>query len=440
MKKFKLAVILFLFAAFNSACTKDKTMSEYQREKLQENLALYQSVAGSYTGLVNSQQDGRIIGAMQIDLRAETIVDSSNSGDSALGTPVLVSNIRFLDENVVSLSAASSFYDLRTGAYSTHVVVTRSSGKSEQIMVRGNLGGGVLHGEIASLNYPNYGGQFILERGGKDIHDLIKNIPNSPEKRRGGRQTSAYVGMTEFTSGISKPVQIVMIQPLRGTSEDFLDLMSPIKSVQVNFNYTESMNILFDETVFDVQQGFLTGQSALTQNGQNKQMRLECLIYDSIKLNCKHITPDVGIAAITEAVLNSQNLPLPADDISDRQSITKRFVGRSQIGDDYRRIIMSATLPVRDRLTELLDLFFPVNERTLHATINFSESVSVSFVNLKWDGINGLLDGSEGELDRRIYYQCHDFYFVKTKFPFKCNYWTSRSPTIQIEFSSLFKE
>lgn len=444
IKKLKLISIFTLIMAFAVSCTKDKTMSDYQREKLRENLALYQSVAGNYTGLVRAKNSDQIIGAMQISLSAETVVDSSKGGDSALGTPILVSNIRFLDKNIINLSGANSFYDSSTGSYNTHIVISRSSGSSgsgpsEEIIVSGSLSNGTLQGGIASISYPNHGGEFILLRGGASIQDLKKSIPQSPDSNPDQRNVSSYIGETEFTSGgVSRPVQIVIVQPLRGTPEDFLDLVSPIKSVQINFNYSESLSILFLDSVFDVEQGLITGQTSVVSGGRNKRMNLECHFFEKVNVTCRHITADVGVAAKTVGILNSQNKALPPDDTTDRQLLTKQYAGLGRMGDQNRRITMSVTLPLRDRLTELLDLFFPVTEKLMDVTIRFSEDVMVSFINLKWDALSGLLDGSAVGGDRTSYYQCHDFYFTTTKNTFKCHFWTNRSPTIEIVFAPPF--
>jgi hypothetical protein len=105
------------------ACGEDKTLDEHQRERLQENLAVYQSVAGRYTGKVSSAQEGKDIGALEVVLRADVQVNPNGGGESSQGSPILVANIRFLNRNIISLSAHNSFYDSKTGAFNAQIDV-----------------------------------------------------------------------------------------------------------------------------------------------------------------------------------------------------------------------------------------------------------------------------------------------------------------------------
>jgi hypothetical protein len=111
MKKFLSIGLLVLL----SACAKDKSVDDYQRDKLQKNLALYESVAGSYSGIVTSQESGDVMGAMELSLRAEVTPVDSKDGDTSVATPILVGSVRFLDQNIISLSAPNGYYDPTSG-------------------------------------------------------------------------------------------------------------------------------------------------------------------------------------------------------------------------------------------------------------------------------------------------------------------------------------
>lgn len=426
-------------------CGKDKTVSEYQRERLQENLALYQSVAGSYTGLVTSQQDDRVLGAIQIELRAETSVNPSSGGETALGTPTLVSNIRFLADNIVALSAPTSFYDPSSGAYSAQITIRRAdSGRDEQVALNGVLSGGTLRGEIGTVNDPAFGGRFTATRGGAPITQLVRQkapgeLPSDDESR----QVRSYLGSTTFTAGGAKPVTVVVVQPVRGTAEDFLDLMSPVKSVQVSFNYSQSLHVQFPAAVLDLRQGLLTGQTTLNVNGQSQQMTLECRVGADVDLVCKHVTTASGVTATTRAKEAKQNTSVPREDTAAGRSVTKVFRGRGKLGGTEGVMTLSVTRPSRGRLVDLLELFFPPSEQLLNVAVTISEGVTISLGGIKWDMLNGLLDGSSpgqtGGDSYTVYLQCHDFYFDQTSGPFRCDYRTSRSPNISIHFKPPYR-
>lgn len=434
-------VLICALGLLSAACAKDKTVAEYQREKLQENLALYQSVVGSYTGMVVSKEDGRTLGALEVELRADTIVDQSPGGESALGTPVLVSNIRFLNENVVSLSASSSFYDPGSGAYSAQIDVPRGQGgATEQVTVNGVLSGGTLTGEIATTNHPEAGGRFTLDRGGKPLTSLAKlKTPQELEDAKGSRQVSTFSGTTTFAGGAKRAVYIVVLQPLNGSAEDFLDLISPVKTVEVNFNYSQTLQILFPGALLDSRQGLLTGRTTINVDGQTQQMTLECRIESGDRrATCKHLTSASGVTATTVAAKDLTPASAPKDNPSERQSITKTFTGRGVMAGQARQMKLTVTLPSRGRMTDLVEQFFPNTEKYVNAAIEFAPDVTMSFMGIKWDSVNGLLDGSftgQGGGDTfATYIQCHDFYFTETTGPFSCTYWTSRSPAIPIQF------
>jgi hypothetical protein len=429
--------LLAVAALVLSACGKDKTLDEYQRERLQENLSVYQSVAGSYTGIVQSTQSHKSLGAMQIDLRAETKVDGSPSGsDSALGKPTLVTNVRFLDETVISFSASSSYYDQDTGAYNAQITILRESGEGETIALSGFIRNGQISGEIATTNFPGYGGSFVLQKDGKPLGELGKaRKPDDLNTNSPTRQLASYDGVTTFSDGSKKQVRIVALTPVRGTAEDFLDIISPRKQVQLSFNYSQSLNLLFSSAIFDLKQGQLTGKLYLKQGGEiTQQMNLECLIVDA-QISCQHVTTGSGVTASTKAeVPNGQAKPLPKD-ADEQKAMTARFKGKGVMAGRTRKMTMQVIKPSRGRMQDLMELFFPTSEKLINLSVEISEAVSVSFMNIKWDASNGIIDGAQAYQDYTAYIQCSEFFFRETKHKFKCNYWSSRSPNIPMEFN-----
>lgn len=421
-------------------CGADKTVDDYQRDKLQQNLSLYQSVGGTYTGTMVSKADKRFIGALQIDLRAETAVSETRSGESALGSPVLVTNLKFLDQNAITLSSPSSYYDPATGVYSSQIAITRTESKTtETVAISGVIRGDSFTGEINSISYPGTGGTFVLKRNGPSITELAKETtPDQLETEEGTRQVSAFTGITSFATGEKKPVHIVLLTPVRGTPEDFLDILTPIKNVQVSFNYSKTLHLLFNGAIYDTRQGLLTGTTSVSVNGQVQNMTLECRTTAGSAMSCRHLTTGSGITASTNATLLTGPSTLP-DDSEPQKAITKVFNGMGTLIGRPQAMKLSVTQPSRGRLADLLELFFPVSEKLVNASIQFADDVSMSFMNVKWDSANGILDGSlVGGQGYTAYVQCTNFYFTRSTQEFSCNYWTSRSPNIAITFKPPF--
>lgn len=438
-KKF---AVLVLCGVLLSACAEDKTVDEYQRERLQQNLALYQAVSGRYTGKVNSTLDKSPLGAMEIELRSETVVNSGGSGESSIGTPILVTNIRFLDQNVIALSAHNSFYDPNTGAFSAQIQIKRSEiGETQVVSISGTLVSDVLSGQISAVDYIGFGGSFSLIKNGPPLLSFAPDSrPDQGDVDQGARRVQTYTGVTRFLAGPEKPVQIVVLQPLRGTSEDFLDLITPVKTVQVSFNYSQSLHIQYSNAIFDIEQGLLTGRTSVTVNEQIQPFTLECQITTDKQLNCRHLTTGAGLTASSVAQLATGPTQAPPEDPNERLSVTKIFVGKGKLDEKIVPMNLTVTLPSRGRLSDLLELFFPNSEKFLDIGLMFSDAASAAFTDVKWSSINGRLEGivnrAVGGTGYTAYIRCRDFYFTETRNPFTCDYWTTRSPMITIQFEA----
>lgn len=444
MKSF-LGASTILAVLFLSACGEDKTVEEHQRERLQENLAVFQSVAGRYTGKVVSLQDQSEVGALEVVLRAETQVNPSGGGESSIGSPILITNLRFLNKNIISMSAYNSFYDSKSGAFSAQIKISRSETEQPEILtLNGNLNASEFNGELSSVDYAEYGSRFRLVRNGPKLTDLApKTSPDDFENGKGSNRITTYDGTTTFQNGSKRPVQIVMLQPLRGTAEDILDLVSPIKTVQASFNYSQSLHLLYSNSIWDVRQKVLTGETLVSVNGQSQKITLECRTSDAGKMYCNHLTTGAGATATSTASPSPKPpKPLPPDP-DNRPSVTKIFAGKGVIAGKMTPIKIAVTHPSRGRFNDLMELFFPNSEKAINVAVDFSNNVSTSFMGIKWDAANGLVDGAmlaQGPGDSyTAYLQCYDFYFTSTKGPFLCNYWTSRSPNIAIDFQPPYK-
>lgn len=455
------SLLLAMVALLATACGKDKSVEDYQREKAQQNLAQYQAVEGAYSGIVTSKEDGRVIGAMRLTLTATLKPDPGNAGGPALGTPVLLGNVSFLDTNTISLSAPDGYFDPQTGVYSANILIERTGNgengggafprpglDSETITFSGTINGNVLQGSVFSQNFPEFGGDYRLERSSSppSLAELLRNA-RPGDGRNGDEPILAYAGTTNFPKGdyidtnVNRRVYIEVTRPNTGTAEDFLDLVSPLKQVQLTLNYSDSFKLLAANAVYDVRQGYVVGTVPVTVDGDFLRMTTECYEEENGKVRCTHSATGAGITATT----TGERLRGPAPNIPDapRKALLRSYVGRGCYeGKDCRNRTLQITYPARQLSDEITDLFFPNLEKRVQASIIFSEHASVSFSDVKWDLANGLLDGvtkigNNGNYVANM--QCSGFFFTKTTKPFSCLYWSSRSPVIEIEFKPPYR-
>ena len=469
------------------ACGKDRNLEDYQRDKLQQNLGLYEAKAGTYTGLVRSKRDGRVLGAMQLDLSAQVKNQNSNDGSVSPGSPILVGNITFLDQNEITLTAPNGYYDPNSNLYHADIQIARAGGTGgsggsgggatgpngngnngtpnpggfgntpgspggapvyENVTITGQLLQPSLIGEIQSQNYPEYGGRIELYRNGGSIYDVLRKVRPGERRREeeDASKVSSYSGTTLFRQGTdevpnpSRYVRVVLTRQTYNTSEDFLDLISPIKYVQASLNYSDSLRILFPRAIFDTRQGYLTAQTALQLNGQLNQMTIDCH-QSGNKLNCTHLTSGGGVAATTVAELDAGDEKNPGDQSGDLKAVTRTFRGTGNFYPGQQNPIrLLVTFPARTKLQQLLELFFPVSEYGMYVTVRFSEVATPAFSGAKWDTVNGILDAAADRQGNGRNYtqqlQCSNFYFLKQaqKGQFTCDFFSSSSHNINMTF------
>ena len=467
MRSLPKQILALLVLAALAGCGKDVSMEEYQRQKLQENLGQMEKLRGTYSGILRSKVDNRVLGALSLSLDPSTRPQDSKDGQSPIGSPVLIGALKFLDRSEIDLSAPNGYYDKDTGLYSAEIEVSRTGGGSggtapapspggtpatpgngsggggrELVMITGQLTPNVFVGEVRLQNYPADGGRVELVRDGGDLRALLDAArPNgrAPEEEDRER-TISYVGNTVFNdeSATTKPVRFVVTQRTYGTPEDFLDVVSPVRFVDLDINYSHEIQIPFRKIYFDTRRGYITGTAAYGNGTQAAQMSITCRRQTEEEMTCVHITSSVGEAATSRVKFARGRVDPPRDNIKDRKAVTKTFTGHGYFTPgDYRKMYLKVVYPARSLRDELLELFFPVTERMLQATLIFSDSVSASFARARWDARNGYLDGNyEGSGSGRYIaqMQCYDFYFTESKSDFSCTYQSDRSSPIVINF------
>jgi hypothetical protein len=429
----KMKKSIFAFAALALvSCAKDKTTDEYQREKAMQNLALYESVAGNYSGVVTSKENGEVLGAMQLDLRADRLVNPPKDSDLAIGTPILAGTVKFLDETVSTLSAPNGFYDPSTGAYQAEILISRG-GVAEIVTINGSITGATLGGSVQARGTPDMGGRFQLQKNGESIQNLLERArPGWRPDPDGRNKVRSFLGATDFSNaGVNRAVRAVILQPLTGTPTDILDLISPVKTVQVSFNYSSSVSVVFNNALFDRRQGLINGETVFALgDGRSVKISTECRISGE-SLRCNHLTASGAVARTNARMANGSEDP-PSDD--DR-SVTKTFSGKGKFSGPREQVMkLQVTKGSKSGSEDIFELFSPNSERRLHVSFQFSQDTSATFTNARWSTVSGIVEGEYNGAGYLAQMQCTNFTFGAKAAPFQCTYWTSRSSPIKIDF------
>jgi hypothetical protein len=233
-------------------------------------------VAGSYTGLVTSKEDGSVQGALQLDLRADTLPNDPKDGDTGTGSPILVTSVRFLDERPAVFTSTTTFYDPETNSYNTQVSVELSDivgdnkkTKTETVSITGSLVPGHLSGEIATLSYPQSGGRFELVRSGEPIESLIRK-ERARRPRRPRIDNMSFVGTGRMSPDQQpRTVDLSVNRDNQTGMRDFFDIFAPDseKALNATINFHEP-SINFIDAIWDSGNGTLEGSTPIGGHGE----------------------------------------------------------------------------------------------------------------------------------------------------------------------------
>ena len=270
-------------------CGKDKSIEQYQRERLQENLAVYESVAGTYTGAVYSTATNKSIGALQLDLSAETTSVASSTGELPIGAPVLVTNVSFRDQSILNIRIDSSFYDQSSGAYNATVVVDRQTvgqptpggDKTAQVVIKGFIRNGHLTGTIGALNNPRGSAKFDLVLNGTPLDQIRKGAPKGPLDTVGvTKQYSGRGTMPDSRTGKStrRSMTLQVNKPSQGPAGDFVDIFNPdiLKFVNVSVEFSEAVSISFINIVWNPANRTIDGSNTINSTSGTYTVFIQC--------------------------------------------------------------------------------------------------------------------------------------------------------------------
>jgi|GEM_PF-5040343 len=264
MSKLTLAILSLALVA----CAKDKTADEYQREKAAQNKALYDSVAGDYSGVVYAKEDGAVMGTMSLALTSDQLANPPKDSDLAIGTPILAGSMTYLNESKLTLTAPLGVYDPTTGAYQADMPVNAN----DKMTITGTITGGALTGTLQAQRYPGSGGRFRLALNGGSVETLLERA--RPGWRPAPKDsTKTFTGSGKFDRDTPRTMHIEVSRPASRV-EDFLDLFFPSaeKLIGVTVRFTDTVGAHFPNAHWDPLSGRVEGESP----GNGYTMKLVC--------------------------------------------------------------------------------------------------------------------------------------------------------------------
>ena len=447
-----LAVAL-LFAG----CGKDRNTDDYNNDHYLHQLGRLQAANGVYTGLITARPGGTApagtnMGALRLELKAQGSVTNKTDGTAAVSTPTLNASIEFQGNSHLSINAETSSYDPDSGLFQADIVVKRAAGDSHKITLAGILDPAKeLRGSLQVNGFGQYGGNVILKKDDADLEQL--SAMARPADPTSGRR-SGFIGETVFKSGIKKPVAFIIETPDTTQEEDFLNLFYPNKPVLATFNYGNDAQIVYRQGSWFEQDRRVTGQASISRtsvtasasDSQAINLSVTCVQNPrTFVFVCNHILQsDAQVVAVTTVRPSNGRETPDRDDSSTRDSVVANYHGTGQY-DAAGPVATDLTViyPARTRLAELFELFSPSFERIVQFTFSINDGfgIAVNFTSVKWDSLNGTIDGTQVETQAghnfTRYLSCKNFQMNVREYNFTCDYSSSlRAFNIPLVFKS----
>lgn len=152
-----------------SACGKDKSLEDHQKEKAEQEANRLSAVAGNYRGSITSQRTGESMGGFEIQLSLKKVPndssDNSSSKSRLAGSATVYSGGQQTSAVIELADFSSSNEDAANGTFSGRLTVPLRNA-SVQLLINGAIRGDSFTGTITPDSRPGTAANFNLVKGG----------------------------------------------------------------------------------------------------------------------------------------------------------------------------------------------------------------------------------------------------------------------------------
>ena len=310
-------LILACISLLVSACAKDKSLDDWKREKLEQELAKLPS--GTFSGTVLGANE-RIIGPLSLTLMPTTKVTSSPGNYKTDEQAMLEGSILFGNEFQTNVSFTDGSFNSTSGSFKFTVPLDQRNGRRWVMSLSGTITGDRLTGRIGTEGNQALSGQMVL------VRDAVLPTETALGLRvgmAGGTDplTETYEGSTVFYDRTRRSVELVIMNNTTMFEENFLNRFLSSKPVQVTLRVKRStdsvMNIMFADASWNKSSGALIGQSVMSySDGWKAELALNCRSLDTRaipkSLSCEYVSSSNGEVltfTVTEKATNDQSDP-----------------------------------------------------------------------------------------------------------------------------------
>lgn len=389
MQLFKLKFVLSLLilgGAFG-ACAPDRTVDDYNRQKLNEELSKIQQVEGEYVGVLRQSAPSEIpLGAFSVEVHPDTRVDDRPGAPRNSQRAIVRGKVVFETDRRLVVDFSNGYYDADSGSFQATVPVTLQSGRQVELNLTGAISENRLIGKIEADGFPESSGVFNLLRDGP------RTDPESLYSEDGapaiGRSVEIYGGEAVLSHGETRSAELVLLRTDTSTEQAFVHLFVPVETIQATLDFGDSLQFLFQHAQYDRRVGTLRGQALVSRGGESLQLSLECresVVVGSPKTwTCRYLNSKVGQVAdlvLTAKSERAGDLPGTGTPGSGGWT-TYKFQGSATYQDRDQRNL-SVRVLIRDLNNK--DDFLGLPMRNVRVTLNLGEGFQLAFPQAEWN-------------------------------------------------------
>lgn len=271
MNRLALGLGLLASAVMVSGC--DRTLDDYRREKVDQEIAKYQAVSGVYQGSLISNRSGGELGFATLELEADRVVGESNDRLSTEQRAVLRGKLTFSGNGNSVLTFRNGYYDPSTGLFRASIPVSRRGGKEVEINLAGKLTDSRLSGYVEAFGYREDGANF----------ELLKSVSGAAAPISHGRLTPSpapilrqFTGTAKYKDGSTQQAKLGVLTQELSTEEEFLYTLLPVRTVDATLEFGNNVTLLFKESQWDLRAGTLRGRVDGVRGADRYQLDLDC--------------------------------------------------------------------------------------------------------------------------------------------------------------------
>ncbi len=247
-KKISLSLLSLLAIA---ACGRNS--DDFRRERVLEERAKVEAVAGRYAGLVRDPRDNSPLGRLDVEIQADSKVRTSSDGTRSEEVPVLRLQGTFTSNRSVVIVFEDASYDFETGVMKALLPVQTRAGTKSNLSITGSFAADrkSWDGRFGIDGFPDQAGRVRLER------DAVVELPRPLQDGDPQGLRPAFSFEQSYLGQMTIPVlgAHTIGMRLESVSEpgltELVDYFSPVRAMRVSLVFSRELEVEFPSAQWD---------------------------------------------------------------------------------------------------------------------------------------------------------------------------------------------